>query len=570
MEDNRNHFDRNDLPSHEQPNETESLEVAAVESSASPELEVVVEAEADTEAEVVVEAETDTEPEPETVAATEVEPEAEASPEAEAEPEAEIETASPEETAVVDTPEQGATEETPAEESTEEAATEAVVEESDVAEGQAEETPEEAAEEATEAPAEIEETKVSPIVLPPEPEVATETEEAHEAQQPTPEAQDEAKETKAAKVKGFFKPWMAIVAALVLAAAGFGAYQAKLASDYSKAMDHFEQGSYQEAQQEFEALGDYKDAASYYDVASKWTAAQAKEKSALQNVDAWNEVAKDYDAIGSPEAKTEAERCRNTATYYQACQTLEENLDSKKNVQKALELFQNCNGVFDADAQIAYCKDDLTYLDATKLIKDKKWAEATEKLGSLSDSSFRDASQLRSECSYWTSYEEAASYYDAGQYYEAYQRFLSLGDADYEGADATERANACIQDFPAGGVVYRNDAYSSDDLQLTIDNSGLPNAYYKLYIGDDLVATIFIAAGGSETFMLPAGTYHMNKGYGETWFGTQDMFGDEGDYWKCTVGSSEYFDLEYGWAYEISSGGDGTGITTNSSDRSSI
>ena len=62
----------------------------------------------------------------------------------------------------------------------------------------------------------------------------------------------------------------------------------------------------------------------------------------------------------------------------------------------------------------------------------------------------------------------------------------------------------------------------------------------------------------------------MNKAYGDKWFGPDDMFGDEGSYFVCSFGGATTVELEANNGYEISSGGEGTGIGTRSTDRGSI
>ena len=483
---------------------------------------------------------------------------------AEEEPEAKAETTEPEAEAA---------EEGPVAETAEgEVESEAAEEESVAEEGdqQASETEEPQVEEQTVAtsdmPDDAQATKVKSIPLDAGLDVMADT--PFVAEQP---AEAPAEEAKDAAPKKRIKPWM-IAAAIALALGlGFGGYQIKLSGDYNKAVELYEQGDYAGASEAFGALGNYKDAQSYYDLASKWFDAETKEKSASTDPAKWTEAAKAYELIDDAEAKKKAQHCKDASTYYTAMNLLADGSEDRKVLQEALELFQSANGVFDADAQVANCQDGITILDVKDLMGQKKWADAIAKLDSLSDPTFNNAKTLRLECEAWQQYDEAEALFNGGKYYEAYVKFNSIVNPGYEGfPNLEERAKACIQGFPASGVVYRNGSYQSDDCQLTIDNSGYTNCYYKLYIGDDLVMSVFVPENGKETFMLPSGTYHMNKGYGEQWFGTEDMFGDDGRYWKCSFGGSDTFTLDYGWAYEISTGGEGTGISTSSTDRGSM
>ena len=123
--------------------------------------------------------------------------------------------------------------------------------------------------------------------------------------------------------------------------------------------------------------------------------------------------------------------------------------------------------------------------------------------------------------------------------------------------------------FPGNGVVYSNPDYSSTAVPLTI-NEGGSYSYYKIYMGDDLVRTVFISPNGAATVNLPAGTYRMNEAHGELWFGEDDMFGDDGSYYRCSFGGEETFELRSGYSYEISSSGEGTGIGNSPTDRESF
>lgn len=377
-------------------------------------------------------------------------------------------------------------------------------------------------------------------------------------------------DTPAEKPKRKVKPWMIAAAVAAALGLGFTGYQAKLSGDYNKAVELYEQGDYAGAADAFGSLGNYKDAASQYELASKWADAEAKKAAASTDPAKWTEAAKAYELIGDDEAAKQAQFCKDASTYYTASRLIADKPEDRKALEEAMKLFQGCNGVFDSDDMAIQCQDGLTLLDAKDLMGQKKWADALGKLDSLSDSTFNNASTLRLECEAWTEYEAAEALFNSGKFYDAYVGFNSIVNPGYEGfPNLEERAKACIQSFPSG-VVYRNGDYSNDDCQLSIDNSGYDNCFYKLYQGDTLVMSICIPANGKETFMLPSGTYHMNKGYGETWFGTEDMFGDEGRYWKCSFGGSDTFTLDYGWAYEISTSGEGTGISTSSTDRGSM
>lgn len=404
-----------------------------------------------------------------------------------------------------------------------------------------------------------------------------------------------------------------LATALVAVIAAVSTHYSNLAKAYEQASAYYAEGDYIAASEAFAALGDYEDSAEWYTKAQLWIDAQTKEEAAGKDPDAWDAAAAAYSEVVGPGAADKAQNCRNMATYYRGAQKLAEQpasldtvkealeyfqncggvLDAEKKIEhcenlkryyrgvwriehhpnsekylkQALELLNNCGGVLDADDQIAVCKNCLSYINAKKLMNNKSWAKAAAAFADLAAENFRDSATLQLECQAHADYEEAESLFADGQYYEAFTRYLAIGDTGYEGLpNMQERAKACVQEMPAGGVMYHSDNYT-DTCQLTINNKSNPNAYYKLYIGEELVIAAFVREDSEQSIMLPAGTYSMRKCYGETWFGTKDLFGDEGSYFRCTFGGSETFTLESNFAYIISTGEDGTGIGTKSTSR---
>ena len=351
----------------------------------------------------------------------------------------------------------------------------------------------------------------------------------------TPEAPEGAApatpETPAAAPKRKVKPWIwAVVAAVVVIGIGIGAFMYNQSSTYDKAAEAYAAGDYSQAAEEFQKLGNYKDSAAMYDKSSRWVEAQQAESAAEKGntVKSWRTAAEAYEAIGDDAAKQKIAWCYEHVDYWTAMDMIEEKPTDRDTVTKALALFEKCNDIDYISDRIAYCEDVLDYYEAGDL-------------------------------------------YAQGHYYDAYEIYDQIGiNAAAKLGDVEAKRDSCIQSSPGNGVVYRNDSYSSDACELTIVNSGNPNAYYKLYIGSDLVMTVFINADESATFTLPAGVYNMNKAYGDMWFGPDDMFGDDGNYFVCSFGGNTSVELEANNAYEISTGGEGTGIGTRSVDRNSI
>ncbi|GEM_PF-1719226 len=360
---------------------------------------------------------------------------------------------------------------------------------------------------------------------------------------------------------------------VVLAAAciiGFVIFN-NMKKKYEQASAAYAQGDYPTAAELYSSLGGYKDAKTMHANALLWIDAQGLRDSAGKDPKQWTQAAEAFDLIDEEAAADEAELCRNKSTYYTAFNIMADDPTDAAVINKALDLFRQCGGILDADEQIRNCEHAISYSEAMDLFNAHHWAEAYEIFSDLSQYDYKDADDLETESYTRSIYEQAEAALAEGHNYEAYKLFDKIDDMSYDDLpDIREKRDACILAAPASGVVYRNSAYSNNAVQLTINNNGYKNSYVKLYIGDNLVMTVFIREDATATFWLPAGTYRMNKAYGDDWFGTEDMFGDEGRYWKCSFGGSETFTLEAGYGYEISSGGQGTSISNSEADRDSF
>ncbi len=307
--------------------------------------------------------------------------------------------------------------------------------------------------------------------------------------------------------------------------------------NYQNAEKAFDNKDYPEAKEMYDGLGDYKD---------------SRDKSVMCSV--MIDYAAALELYNSGENKKTLE----------AVDTLEQTYSNAATVVSQY-------GSMDLDVLQKRCQAEIDFKSAKKKFDKGDYAAAKEKLDALNSDDLKEETQaamsdMLKTISDEEDYNKAMDYYNKGKYYDAYMAFLACNG--YK--DSASMADSCAQPFPAAGVIYANDAYGDRSSQLTIDNTGYMNAYYKLYLGEDLVMTVFIPEDGSTTFMLPAGTYRMTKAYGNTWYGTEDMFGDEGYYWVCNFGGSETAQIDAGYGYSIQSGGEGTGIGTSASDRNSI
>ena len=365
-------------------------------------------------------------------------------------------------------------------------------------------------------------TMLDPSMAPPEPTGAMQA-----AEMQVPVASEQAAQPKRAG-----KPWKwvaAVAAVVVVVGIGVAAFFAIQAQTYDKAAADYAAGNYAQAAEGFKNVGGYQDAAAMYEKSSRWVEAQAAEQNATDSGDAelWRAAAAAYEAIGDDGAVDKVEWCNGNADYLTAMGMLEKTPTDRAAVTEALALLKKCPAIADAEAQASYCENVLKYYEAEDLLA-------------------------------------------AGHFYDAYKAYGKVSKAAAEKlGDVDKKRNSCIQPLPGTGVVQRN-TNAADDCELKIVNEGMPNAYYKLYMGDNLVLTVFIAAGDTATFMLPSGTYSMNKAYGDTWFGTEDLFGDEGHYFKCDFGGSATVGLEPNYGYEISANTEGTNVGAQATGRDKI
>ena len=147
----------------------------------------------------------------------------------------------------------------------------------------------------------------------------------------------------------------------------------------------------------------------------------------------------------------------------------------------------------------------------------------------------------------------------AGRYFQAYSYFLESSEED-----AYDKAQACVQQWPDNGKVYHNDAYtgSATKLYITIESQDEGFAsYVKIFAENgDLIYGLFVGGSGTVAAKLPAGTYTVRIGTGETWYGPLDAFGDEGYYETLLFdGGAEQVTLKSGYEYTLT-------INTSTSD----
>ena len=249
---------------------------------------------------------------------------------------------------------------------------------------------------------------------------------------------------------------------------------------------------------------------------------------------------------GFSDAAEQAVTCHNAIDYEQAVVLLEGG-----DYDAARAIFDRMPDFRDAAELSLQCQYGVQYDQAASLLEQGIYEEALALFETLSDVSFRDAADMVTLCNNYIQYDEAKAAYQSGKYYTAYQGFSALGDF----LDSASKAASCVQTAPKNGAVYTNPSFSNRNTKLKVDNSGSSNAtYMKLYQGDTLVITIYVAAGKSATVSLPAGTYSFKRAYGSKWFGQEEMFGENGTYYVLKLNGASTYRLDGGYLYTLGTG----------------
>ena len=168
--------------------------------------------------------------------------------------------------------------------------------------------------------------------------------------------------------------------------------------------------------------------------------------------------------------------------------------------------------------------------------------EARDAFAALS--SFEDSQERVLQCKY----EIADALFASGAMESAYYAFRAI--TDY--SDASDRAQACTQPLPGTGVLYQADGTYNANCIITFDYSNAVVPYfYKIYSGDNLVATIFLNPHTSTSIYLQPGDYVVKEATGDAWFGTDLAFGVFGQYTVMVYDEtgSEYLTVSYLYGY---------------------
>lgn len=241
---------------------------------------------------------------------------------------------------------------------------------------------------------------------------------------------------------------------------------------------------------------------------------------ALYDSKQYAEAAAAYAKLGSyKDSALRAELSQNWADYTRAVDLIE--LYRYDDVIEAQQIFLALGGFEDATDKLDYCICKVDYAAAQQLLAD-------------------------------------------GKNYDAYKAFLELDTFE----DSLEQADCCVLDEPKNGELYHNEHYNYKQTELSVVNSYDEATFLKLYsVNGDLVCSFYISAGKSAKIRIPAGTYTLNRAFGTLWFGPEDMFGDDGTYYRQLIGESYEFTLKSNYIYTISAGTGGTPVEESSTDR---
>ena len=298
------------------------------------------------------------------------------------------------------------------------------------------------------------------------------------------------------------------VLVVVLAVVGILTFmEASRANDYSQAVGLMDNGSYQEALDKFDGLGDYQDSAlmAFY--------------------------------------------CQQYLDFDQAQSLMFDAGDYQGALDILSRLAATGGSPLDPDL-IAYlassCRDNINYEAGVERLDAKDYAGALGYFRPLSPKDFPDLPDKIDACNYALADQLLA----AGDRYDAYVAFEKLGDY----SDAAARAQSCIVPITGSYEAYHDPGFVSSSCDLTIVSHAADETnFVKLYCGDTLVSSVFILPGASVKISVPPNTYRIKAASGVNWFGDVDLFGDDGDYYTMTFddAGTETMDFQPNYAYTL-------------------
>ena len=364
---------------------------------------------------------------------------------------------------------------------------------------------------------------------------------------------------KAKKLRNWLSLGFGLCILVVIALVVAGTIRQK---NYEAASALYDAQQYIEANAAFTKLGNFKDSADRATQSQNWADyTRASDLIELYSYDDAVEAKQIFLSLGDFEdAADKAVFCQNRIDYDAA-----DALETAGDIAGAQAAFEALGDFNDSVDRARYCSDTLDYEAASGLINQGDYAAAAEKLAAPAQSGYLDASSQLELCGNKVNYAAAEELLANNKNYEAYLAFCALGSFE----DASSRADACVLATPNNGELYHNADYNFSQTELTVFNSNVNDSFLKLYAANgDLVCSFYIAAGKKATVRVPAGTYTLNQAYGTRWFGQEDMFGDEGEYYRQLFGDSYEFTMDSDYIYEISTRDSNDGTHMNDDDTS--
>ena len=360
--------------------------------------------------------------------------------------------------------------------------------------------------------------------------------------------------------------------------------------DYSSAEKLMADGDYEAAIEAFTALGSFEDSAAKVTECQTLLEEKIRQEQLKADYDAALELmegdeyeaARDaFTALGDyDDAAEQAEKCSMMIDYSHAME-----LGENEQYAEAKAAFEEIEAEYPDSAEwlsdmgrsstsllIHVCDVELAYEAAVNQFNGDSPASAKDALEALEEESDILDNSQKDVIQNMLDYIEGLELYNSGKYYDAYWKFTSASVRDSEAM-----AQQCIQPTPATGEIYRNPNYAGANCSLAIyppTDDGNAN-YLKLYnTAEELVSCIFIRSGEAGYVELPGGEYIFKVAYGSgPWFGPDDMFGDEGSYYRMEINDGYVVNLEAGYAWELTlrtSEGGGTGMGEESVPRDSF
>jgi len=336
--------------------------------------------------------------------------------------------------------------------------------------------------------------------------------------------------------------------------------------NYETASALFDTQQYYAASAAFTKLGNFKDSADRATESQNWADyTRASDLIELYNYDDAVEAKQVFLSLGDFEDSSDmAVFCQNRIDYDAAVA-----MESAGDFAAAQAAFGALGTFNNANERARFCSDTQDYQAACALIEQGDYAAAAEKMAAPAQSNFEDASDKLELCDNKIAFAAAEQLLADGRNYDAYMAFSELGTFD----GAFLRAEACILAAPKTGELYHNENYNFSQTELTVYNTSTNESFLKLYSANgDLVCSFYIASEKKATVRVPEGTYSLNQAYGTRWFGLQDMFGDEGVYYRQLFGDSYEFTMDGDYIYEISTRDttDGTHMNDDDTNRAAF